>query len=225
VTPKGENLSENYVSSLSGVFYWLTALLGIGVIAGIYQLFVSPMTRELTALVLAWNTLNFVLFLGLFEVLIEKKQIRNYSRLPAYDDVKIYSDRESSESENSSKNHCSEGQLIDLSVNGARIKLDFSETLPDYVNLSSFSNATNSQVTIRCRVRYQNPDSGELRVQFLADTDEEQNSVVAFTLCDSARWESFQKRRTRPVSYFYGVKHVLAVSIKPIFSHIQMKLK
>jgi len=72
---------------------------------------------------------------------------------------------------------------------------------------------------------YQNNETNEVRLQFLTRTDQEKNNVIAYTLCDSERWDSFQKRRTRPISYFYGLKHVVSVSMKPLFLHIYMKLK
>lgn len=215
VTPKGETLSDNYVSSLSGVFYWLLFLLGIGNIAGVFHFINYPLTRELTALVLAWNVFNFVLFLGLLEVLIEKKQLRTHSRIPAFDDVAIRLDE---------TNEIVSGHLVDISVSGARMKLDLNQPLPDQVMMSSYSYATREKVDIVCRIRNQDVKSGEVRVEFIGD-DEAQDKIVAFTLCDSGRWESFQRRRTRPVSYFYGMKHVLAVSIRPVYTHLWMKLK
>jgi cellulose synthase (UDP-forming) len=214
VTPKGETLSDNYVSSLSGVFYWLLVILGVGNIAGVFHFINYPLTRELTALVLAWNSFNFILFLGLLEVLIEKKQLRSHSRIPAYDNVHVVCDNE----------QLALGQLVDISVTGARMKLDLSNELPELVTLSSYSHAIDENVEIACIVRYQNIDTGDVRVQFIGE-DDAQDKIVAFALCDSARWESFQRRRTRPVSYFYGMKHVLAVSVKPVFTHLWMKLK
>ena len=215
VTPKGENLNEDYVSSLSNIFYWLLILLGIGSVAGVYEFFASPLTRELTAIVFTWNSFNFILCLGLLEVLIEKKQLRKHSRLPAYDKVKV----------SHSNGAVYTGHLVDMSVEGARLDMDCTETFPDTVIMSLYTNALNEEIQLTCSVRYQNADSGDVRVAFDVANDDEKSKVVALTLCDSSRWESFQKRRTRQISYFYGLRHVLSVSITPIFKHIYMKFK
>ncbi|SHO57507.1 UDP-forming cellulose synthase catalytic subunit [Vibrio quintilis] len=215
VTPKGENLSHDHISSLSGIFYFLLALTIISNIAGIYQYYHAPLSRELTIFVIIWNSFNLLLFLGLLEVLIEKKQLRNYPRLPAYDDVEI----EFQDGQTAS------GCLIDLSVDGVRLRLNQAQPLPETVTLSVFANALNQQIRILCRVRGQSEQSGEIRLQFITQNSEDKNKVVAFALGDSARWESFQRRRTRPISYYYGMKQVLTTSFKPVFKHIWIRLQ
>ncbi|WP_025563234.1 UDP-forming cellulose synthase catalytic subunit [Psychromonas sp. SP041] len=215
VTPKGESLSETYVSSLSGIFYWLLIILSAGNIGAIYHFIESPLTREVTLMVFIWNTFNLILCLGLMKVLIEKKQLRNNSRLPAYDDVDIYDEN----------GKCWKGNLVDLSVDGAKITLNFDQTLSETVSLLGYSNALQKSVSLSCNIMYQNIDSGEVRVKFVALSDKDKDKIIAYTLCDSSRWENFHKRRTRRISYLYGVTHVISVSVKPIFLHILMKLK
>ena len=51
-------------------------------------------------------------------------------------------------------------------------------------------------------------------------TDSQIDEVVSFALCDSLRWMSFQRRRTRAITYWFGVKHVLKVGMKPVFLHV-----
>jgi cellulose synthase (UDP-forming) len=214
VTPKGENLDTDSVSALSGVFYWLLALTGLAGIAGIYKYIHFPLLQEMTLMVLVWNTFNFILILGLLEVLIEKRQLRKYSRLPAYDDVDLHD----------SEGHSRSANLVDLSVEGAKISCqDQHEPLPRFMTLTGYSNALRKKVRLSCEVLFQNPQTGEVRVKFLRPDDAQSDQVIAFALGDSARWKSFQQRRTRPISYFYGLRHVLNISLKPVFRHIWLK--
>ena len=215
VTPKGEDQSKTYISALSGSFYWLIFLLFLGNLGAVYHFFVSPDLRDITLLVFSWNLFNFILCLGLLDVLIEKKQVRGYSRLPAYDDIEI--------SCGNSKLY--RGHLLDLSRTGAKLTLNNAQQLPEEIELVGYSNALKRNVSLPCRVLHQNSQSGAVRVKFLTRTSHEKNDVIAFTLCDSNRWESFQKRRTRPISYFYGLKQVVSINLKPLFLHIYMNLK
>lgn len=215
VTPKGEDQSKTYISSLANSFYWLLFMLFIGNLGAIYHFYDTPESWELTFVVFAWNAFNFILCVSLLDVLIEKKQIRKASRLPAYDNINIITSDQ--------KNW--EGNLRNLSRTGANLSLNFDQALPPEIRLIGYASALNKRVEIACQVMYQNTDTGEVRLQFLTRTDQEKNNVIAYTLCDSERWDSFQKRRTRPISYLYGLKHVVSVSMKPLFLHIYMKLR
>jgi cellulose synthase (UDP-forming) len=215
VTPKGEDLTENYVSTLSTIFYWLLLFLSLGFFGGIYHFIAYPDSWHITALVFAWNCLNLILCLGLLDVLIEKKQIRSSARIPAYDDVQLCTE----------EGQCWSANLIDLSINGAKLRLKDSYIFPDELQFIGYSNALKQQINLTCSVIAQNENSKEVRIQFTPQSEIEKNQIIAFTLGDSSRWETFQKGRTRPVSYFYGITHVLKISINPLILHIRMKFK
>ncbi|WP_232365091.1 hypothetical protein [Salinimonas marina] len=80
-------------------------------------------------------------------------------------------------------------------------------------------------MTIPCRVLFHDPAAGVVRFCFLRTSEVVRNEIVAFTMGDSRRWQSFQRRRTRPISYLYGVRHVLRVSLRPVFKHFVMQLQ
>jgi cellulose synthase (UDP-forming) len=216
VTPKGESLDKAFVSPLSKVFYWLIALLTFATLAGVYKFINQPLTRELTIVVMLWNTFNLLLLLSVMGVLLERKQLRNQSRLPATDNVVI----------KTKEGQAWVGQLIDLSVGGARLRLkgDGIE-IPSNVVLTSWCEAIKSNVNLNVRILNFDSENKVLRVQFTPVTEQEHADVVAYSLCDSRRWQSFQRRRTRPISYWYGVKHVLKVGIKPTFIHLTVSLQ
>lgn len=217
VTPKGESLEKTFISPLSGVFYWLTFLLFVAEVAGIIKFIIEPLTRELTFVVLLWNTFNLIMMFGLLSVLIEKKQLRTHSRLPAYDRMQV----------ESPLGQLVAGNLNDISVSGACVDIKDISYFADKqtVNLVGWSESAGKTVKIPCRVLQANTRRSQLRLLFTPETDEQRNMIIGYTLGDSNRWKSFQRRRTRPISYWFGVRHVMKVSLKPFFTHVYLGFK
>lgn len=91
--------------------------------------------------------------------------------------------------------------------------------------LTSWTEALKSNVDLNMKVVEFDSDKKTLRATFNPQSDVERNNVVAYCLCDSRRWQSFQRRRTRPISYWFGMRHVLNVGLGPIFAHLFFLLK
>jgi cellulose synthase (UDP-forming) len=215
VTPKGESLDHTFVSPLSNVFYWLILVITLGLVAGGYKYATEPLTRELTVVVMLWNGFNLLLLLSVMSVLLERKQVRTQARLPAANSVVI-------------KTHFDEawvGDLIDLSLGGARLSLKGNgANIPDNAIFTSWSHAQSKNVQIPIDVLHYDERTNVLRVRFEPKDEQQTNDVISFALCDSLRWMSFQRRRTRAISYWFGVKHVLKVGLKPVFLHVVVLL-
>lgn len=216
VTPKGESLNKTFISPLSGVFYWLTFLLFVAEVAGIYKFIDDPLTRELTFVVLVWNTFNLILMFGLLSVLIERKQLRTHSRLPAYDRLHI----------KNIDDHLVEGNLNDLSVSGACVDIKDISCFADKqaVTLVGWSESAQKTVELPCKVLQANSNRKQLRLLFTPQSEKQKDMIIGYTLGDSNRWKSFQRRRTRPIAYWFGVRHVLKVSLRPFITHIYLGL-
>ena len=216
VTPKGESLDKTFVSPLSGVFYWLTLLITFALGTGVYKFITEPLTRELTVVVMLWNVFNLILLLSVMSVLLERKQVRSQSRLPATNSVVL----------RTSEDEARVGDLVDLSLGGARMRIKGEgASIPRHVTLIAWSHALQRNVQLSVEALHFDEKSQILRVRFSSQNDAEQDEVVAFTLCDSLRWMSFQRRRTRAISYWFGAKHVLKVGLKPVFLHIAVLLR
>jgi len=216
VTPKGESLDKTFVSPLSGVFYWLTLLITFALGSGVYKFITEPLTRELTVVVMLWNIFNLILLLSVMSVLLERKQVRSQSRLPATNSVVL----------RTSDDEAWVGDLVDLSLGGARMRIKGEGTnVPRHVTLSAWSHALERNVALSVEALHFDKKSQILRVRFTPRNDAEQDEIVAFTLCDSLRWMSFQRRRTRAISYWFGAKHVLKVGLKPVFLHVAVLLR
>ena len=211
VTPKGESLERTFVSPLSNVFYWAILFITFALGSGVYKFITEPLTRELTLVVLLWNVFNLLILLSVLSVLLERKQVRSQARLPATNSVVI----------KTNSDEAWVGDLVDLSLGGARLKLKGEGAfVPERATLTSWSHALNKNVHIAIVVLHYDSKSKILRVRFTPETEEQKSEAIAFALCDSLRWLAFQRRRTRPISYWFGAKHVLKVGLKPVLLHM-----
>lgn len=216
VTPKGENLDKDYISPVSGIFYWMLLATVIAFIMGILKFASDPLTWPLTTVVLVWNTFNLILLLGILNVLLEKRQIRQQARIPAYDDIMLKS--KSGESW--------KGNLVDISTNGAKLDLqDKDAPIPDDVVLVGWLGSQQRYVELPIKILHHDPASGTVRLIFNAEDDETKNLVIGYTLGNSDRWQAFQRRRTRKIRYLFGMRHALKISLRTIINHFWMQIK
>ena len=216
VTPKGESLVREYISPLAGIFYGLIAVVILGLIVGLHKMVSEPLTRDLTVIVLLWNTFNLLLLFSVLSVLIEQRQVRGQARLPAHDEVTLQDPA----------GRAWVGSMLDLSLGGGKAKIHArQQSLPGQVKLIGWCRSLGRNVSIPCWVLFHDPVTGVVRFSFDRTSDAVWDDVVAYTMGDSRRWKSFQRRRTRPISYWYGMRHVLKVSFRPVLQHMAMQIK
>ncbi|EHQ53353.1 cellulose synthase catalytic subunit [Ectothiorhodospira sp. PHS-1] len=216
VTPKGETLDEEAISPLAWPFYVLFVLTLVGFAFGAYRLAAYPLTREMTIVVLLWNTFNFVTLLGAIGALLERRQRRASPRMPVVEAAMI-------EGASAVPVPC---EIKDLSATGARLKLAADATTGpepgEELLLSAYSHALDRQITLPIRICSRSEQHGvELGVQFENMNPQQADEAVAFSYGDSARWVYFQERRSRPISFFQGLAMTLSLIWRPFFLHLQ----
>lgn len=81
VTPKGEVLNQNFISSLAWPFYLLLALTLLGVTFGFLRIPSEPWNFGAISFVLFWGILDAVLLLGVLGITFERRQLRSEPRL------------------------------------------------------------------------------------------------------------------------------------------------
>ncbi|SEP75143.1 cellulose synthase (UDP-forming) [Ectothiorhodospira magna] len=220
VTPKGETLDEETISPLAWPFYVLFVLTLVGFAFGIYRLTAYPLTRDMTIVVLLWNTFNFVTLLGAIGALLERRQRRGSPRMPSQEIGMI-------EGAGGSPVPC---DIMDLSATGARLK-----PVPDATNgldpgeklvLSTYSQPLNRRVSLPVRICSRSESHGvELGVKFEGMSPQQTDDAVALSYGDTARWLYFQERRSRPVSFFQGLTMMLSLIWRPFFLHLRAMMR
>lgn len=76
VTPKGELLDEDFISSLARPFYVFLAVTLLGIGLGAYRLSVRPWSAGAIAFVMSWALLDVLLLLGALGITYERRQRR-----------------------------------------------------------------------------------------------------------------------------------------------------
>lgn len=92
VTPKGEVLSENFISNLTRPFYLLIALNVTAIAFGIYRYLNQPWAQSAVVFVTFWAILDFFLLLSALGVTFEKRQRRAEPRVPHDEHVVVTTD-------------------------------------------------------------------------------------------------------------------------------------
>jgi len=76
VTPKGEVLDRDFISSLSWPFYWLLGLALVSLVVGVWRMWTQPQLRWALVFVGFWVLLDVLALLGVIGALAERKQTR-----------------------------------------------------------------------------------------------------------------------------------------------------
>jgi len=92
VTPKGENMREDYVSELGVVFVVAFVFILLGFVAAAFRLIYYPASYEVVLATVVWNLLNLVLIVAAIGVTSEKKESRKHIRIPLDRGVTVYAD-------------------------------------------------------------------------------------------------------------------------------------
>ena len=80
VTPKGELLDQNFISSLATPFYYLFALNVAAIGYGVYRYINEPLSRGAVAFVGFWALLDLLFLLGALGITFERRQARSEPR-------------------------------------------------------------------------------------------------------------------------------------------------
>ncbi len=81
VTPKGESLSEDFLSSHASRFYWLVALQLVAMAVGVHQILHVPEGFDAAFISMLWNAYNMLFVLAALGTLYERRQLRRRPRV------------------------------------------------------------------------------------------------------------------------------------------------
>ena len=82
VTPKGEEMNEDFISDLAAPFIIVFTLVAFGFVAAGVRLYISPAEADVILMTTMWNVLNILLLMAAIGVISEKKEVRKAIRIP-----------------------------------------------------------------------------------------------------------------------------------------------
>ncbi|WKB53339.1 UDP-forming cellulose synthase catalytic subunit [Eleftheria terrae] len=90
VTPKGEVLDREFVSTLATPFYLLLVLTSLGIVFGMVRYASEPWNHGAIAFVQFWAVLDVLLLLGALGITFEQRQLRSEPRAPHREPVRVH---------------------------------------------------------------------------------------------------------------------------------------
>ncbi|MBN6740837.1 UDP-forming cellulose synthase catalytic subunit [Acidithiobacillus sp. MC6.1] len=193
VTPKGEHLGEDFISSAAKVQVVFFTIVFISLLVGIWRWFSHPGERPQLIFTMLWEIINFIIMLATLVVMFERKQVRGSYR------VAIPLDMPATMEMNGKSIAV---RVDDLSVNGARLQYK-EELIFDKINNNQLvtlnivdSEASKTMVSFIVEIIYQS--GGWLGARFVYQDLAEKRAVVDFMYGNAKRLEDrLEKRRGR----------------------------
>lgn len=110
VTPKGEELTKDFVSDLAIIFVVVLTFLVLGLFAAIWRIFYDSANYDVIIMTSLWNIFNIALIIAALGITSEKRELRKAIRMPLNQDVQV-----------SVGQKYFDGIIEDISENGVRI--------------------------------------------------------------------------------------------------------
>lgn len=216
VTPKGENLSENFISPLARPFYILIALVALGEVAGLVRLFTDPVGAGVITVLLLWNTFHLLLLISALGVLYERSQQRSFPRFDISRDVLLAHGEEAVAAHMSDVSITGMGCLVP-SVAGRRFAVGDTFTV-DARELGA-SNATTLSLKVLSAV--DTPAGQKLGLSFMILTREQWAAVVTLMYARSENWKQFRDARANSEHMGAKIARLVHSSLSQAVSHVR----
>jgi len=215
VTAKGETLSKDFVSPLARPFYIILLLNWVAVLFGAYRFFLEGTHSFATSITMFWAMFNILLLTSALGALLERRQLRHSSRLPAdIPSTLVIGQRPIAAS------------IVDLSNGGAAVAIDpaFEAliTLDAPIELTAKNPETGEAVHFNiiprnCR------RSGDLLLvgsEFDHQSLEETRQKITFVNGSSRRWIGFQMSRESRIGVMRSLLFLFTAGLRHALSHL-----
>ena len=204
VTPKGEEIDEEFVSPFYKPLYLIFNLIFMSFIFGIYKFIFYPDYRGSIVILLFWELFNFI-FLALGVIVShEKPEKRKAHRVPGNDESIIFV-----------KDRTFNGIVKDLSLTGIWISIE--DDLTPYLKYIRDSELKFLIKDVRgiifhLKGKVVNANAHNIRMEFMFNSIEEEKKIVELVYAPSVRWEYFsneEKAETPMESLSFLIKLTL----------------
>ncbi len=215
VTPKGDHLEDDFISTLATPFYVVIGLMLLGVAGGFYRYYHFPLNRDLTVVVLLWNLFNLLLMVAALGILLERRQRRSAPRVAT----------EGMRAVLTLKAGVALGRVEDLSIGGARMCAEHAvSTQPgETAHVSFVGGGLGAQPSVPVEiagVRASAGDQQEIRLRFQSENVQELAVIVNAMHGRSRSWQAFQSRRTASNNVIHQVMTLTAHGFRGGLVHI-----
>lgn len=219
VTPKGERLDEDFVSSLSKPFYLLLLLNAAFMGAGALRLALQPEMNDTTIITMIWAGINVVFILAAIGVMLEKAQKRAAYRINTRHLSSFASSIHWQGFEFTS-------QLLDLSQSGlglrvpdSRFKPNIGERLEIKIHIPALEKLGKFHARV---VRQQSDARGRttLGLEFQAETQDEKRAIIGLVYGWSELSEQNQRSRQKRIGLFSGLAYLFGTGMYHAGEHV-----
>ncbi|WP_084637406.1 UDP-forming cellulose synthase catalytic subunit [Paludibacterium yongneupense] len=215
VTPKGEQLDTDFISRLAGPFYLVYLLVLIGVGFAAWRFFAYPLHRDITLVTLGWNLFNLLLLNAAMGALFERRQRRQFPRMPVDLDARLTVD---------APGECCACRVDDLSMHGALVLGSLATPLTSGARgrISIFDTVSQEWLELSVLVRSSRPaEKGGLAigVQFINETQEQISRIALLMYGDSRRWQSYREERKQRIGFMRSFGLLILLGGRYAFAH------
>jgi cellulose synthase (UDP-forming) len=218
VTPKGETVDQNFISSLVRPFYVLYVAVIISVVAGVWRYLELPADRHITTVTLGWALVNFVVLNAALGALYERRQRRSWPRMPADLQAQLFF----------SGHDAVDCRVNELSVGGALLIVSQKDFDPvsgqKEGEFLAYNDALLRWFRPRVEVRHVKRLEDNLLavgIKFLYMSQAEVADAVAFAHGDSERWVRFQQSRRIQLGILEGFVLLTRLGTRHAIAHFK----
>lgn len=216
VTPKGENLNENFISPLAKPFYVVIGLVLLGEVAGFIRLFTDPVGAGVISVLLLWNTFHLLLLISSLGVLYERSQQRAFPRFDVSRDVLL--------------SHAGKGiaaHVSDVSITGlggiiaspAKGRLQVGDTLT--VDARELGARSASQLSLKVLSVSDTPSGQKFGLSFIIETRDQWAAVVTLMYASSENWKQFRDARANSEKMGAKIARLVRSSLQQALNHLR----
>ena len=219
VTPKGETLTQDFISPLANPFYLLAALNIATMGMGVYRLFhvVHEYDVYPIAITLFWGVVNTVLLLATLGALRERKQIRATHRMPASVSANLRLGEQ-----------VFPCRIVDLSIGGCGMIVRdvpqriFEKNKTGLLEVTVGEEHVPTVLNLQLRNLRMDDDTNEIAIgaAFAHQNLDEVRDKVRLVVGNKQRWIEFQKKRESRLSVFGAFVTLAYLGINASWSHL-----